>query len=1160
MYLTLAGQFLSYTLVFKKNRQSLFALRLLILGLAIYPLPTKTWAGASFPVPSLNTRSVLENQAPATDLLRDGRLIDVDQAIEDLRRGIDLSVYDPAASDVWGNDLTGFTEDPLPAEDSTVEFSSELSSVRESYRMNAVWTNENGERLNRNVFFSTKAHEALMRGALLKKIGYNVPPLVRRRNMTVIFKTLPQACGFLDDLSSRTLTSRLRWLAKEQQTTNVLTSEGTSLQGRVAEVCEKLEARAKEIRLSGKPMTRDKLYRSHEGDLSLKVISVLVAPARVVLPQFQWGVFSREAIRGRRALRAIIIPFHMTAVGEHINYFPWEFGKIFNQSILIDYEYGDRFEESTFYDALWAARKIANLSRSDFEEIAAAGDYPKEVSQLVAEKLIARREQMLELFDIKKEYAKIGHNRRLNMGSVVDGKLTQEYFEGYAVRFRTEDPDSPIKVSDIFRFLKIEGIGVGLNRLWKLVNENLPNGSISDIAQKRQDEILNDVIAHINTHGPNVPYERQVGVWHGPTFAPNFTASRNVVSGTYYGVDSKIQLVDAISVAMSAGYFVGIDGIDNVFPGLSAHVSVVRSYIHIRPLPNMKAADEYPWKNLWVPAFMGGKAKKLIEAEEHASSDPDIVRLKPQMNEGSISNAANSSESSPAVPDANNDELVESLNEFSKDINEGEMFLVIDSLVFGGAAQVSIPIVKLLGGPVGVNSSLNVSVAKNFLITDRLMLQKVSDGFQLYSQKMKTSTQSFAVSFSYWMSMFRYSQTHQTGDISTKLYDITWDEKDPVSALRAAQSLRKVLKDGSRKLVEVNYAPLLLDHEIDAKIKRTSFFFRKWDRLEEDHQVELTPRKESSWPDGANPEDYKRQLMSYRIVNRRGNNFYSGIADVLDGFSNGLGPSGAGGDGNPANSFLGSGEWKSITTELELTKARDSKQVTVVDHFFGGWSISRDGLFKILERIEKRLGRFTRGNPIVNRDEFGDTPKLQFYEIRSTLIIYPQGYEGLFKKLGFETSERTLVESLIDLAGREQHEQNCQFFYRSLENTMVLKYFGEEQTYPCVQPWMKSLLDFRKKRYSLSPAEKAKWMTRLFEKLERYVGFESLLGLIGEDNFFFIARVNGFRTQDERGDEMTVSNTIGRYRPEIGSGIFNEFLSKGVSDYELRARYFVEGF
>ncbi|MEE8476643.1 MAG: hypothetical protein V3T01_14905, partial [Myxococcota bacterium] len=91
-----------------------------------------------------------------------------------------------------------------------------------------------------------------------------------------------------------------------------------------------------------------------------------------------------------------------------------------------------------YADAKWMARLIAQLTREQIEVAVSLGRWPGGIGPLYVEKLIHRRNQFVEVFDLEDEYPLIAVDRHLTTrdGSVVDGRLVQNRFPESSLRYR----------------------------------------------------------------------------------------------------------------------------------------------------------------------------------------------------------------------------------------------------------------------------------------------------------------------------------------------------------------------------------------------------------------------------------------------------------------------------------------------------------------------------------------------------------------------------------------------------------------------------------------------------------------------------------------------------------------------------------------------------
>lgn len=98
------------------------------------------------------------------------------------------------------------------------------------------------------------------------------------------------------------------------------------------------------------------------------------------------------------------------------------------------------FKHVTYSDGKWMTRLIAGLSRKQIEDAVALGGWPKGIDKLLTEKLIARRNQLVDAFGLKNEYPILDFDRYLTTknGVVIKGKLIISEFDDYTQDFGNE--------------------------------------------------------------------------------------------------------------------------------------------------------------------------------------------------------------------------------------------------------------------------------------------------------------------------------------------------------------------------------------------------------------------------------------------------------------------------------------------------------------------------------------------------------------------------------------------------------------------------------------------------------------------------------------------------------------------------------------------------
>lgn len=124
--------------------------------------------------------------------------------------------------------------------------------------------------------------------------------------------------------------------------------------------------------------------------------------------------------------------------------YPWQLvKKVSKRKIHMNFnnfQKNSGFDHVTFYDGKWMVRLIARLSRAQIQDAVALGGWPAEMDQLLVEKLIARRNQLVEAFELSSEFKSIPFDRYITTenGVVVDGELKQFIFDDYTQDFGHE--------------------------------------------------------------------------------------------------------------------------------------------------------------------------------------------------------------------------------------------------------------------------------------------------------------------------------------------------------------------------------------------------------------------------------------------------------------------------------------------------------------------------------------------------------------------------------------------------------------------------------------------------------------------------------------------------------------------------------------------------
>jgi hypothetical protein len=1050
--------------------------------------------------------------APAIDLLMEGEPVDRDHLLDLIRRNrIDSSTLEPQTSRIYrGGSLSPVEIPDLPypgttfssAPDSVV-FDSFLPGTSGLVRARVKAVSDPKAMFQMNLSLDT--HAALARNALLRKLGYAIPSPKYYSRLRVRFSSVEERDRFLDRLSSDTLTARSRWIPESE------------------------------------PVSAT--------DPSVVLQDLVLEPAWIEVPPLHWGILTAEALNSRRSLRAVLVPLTLLEIPESVNLFSFEPAKIFNESLVFKRPGAEAFQnETTVGDARWIARKIGTLSRKEWEEIIRAGHYPGDISALILEKTLARVNRLMELLSLR-EFQAFKYDSHLTLGSVINGKATREKVDGYALRFTYGDPKNPLRTSELARFLGVTALNAALNFGLEQANRALQFRTPADRIDDHREKTLARALEHYQNH-PNEPFVQPFEVWGGPVGGMNLNASRNVMTGTYYGSESQIQLVDTFSIAADVGGFFGVSGIPKVgvagIPGIQAS----RNYVHVKPLPDLKTAWKTNWANVLVPGFMVHLSRILKgEADQDATS---------------------------------------AVKEFLEAMNPGELFIVTDSLLGAGSVSVQVPIGALIGFLPSFGAlEGSASMGGSYGVLSRTTITRTEDGIQVYLQRVKNGSLELQADSRFVIRLFEAAQSIYSGKAHTEAYVLPEKFDTEEQARTLQRDLKKVLVWNLTDDLREDFDPYVLDHRTRGKRLRFGIGPFSWVRRHNFHRIEITPPAD---PQGRyRPEDHKRTVVEGQLTRILGTDpwgFLGSAARALEPLLD-LG-SGFKGD-DPSSNFLGKSRSFLVNTQIETTPGKTEAPFMKIERAYTGWSLRKNRLLRLILNLSSEVAQHQPGSSLINPDEFSQMRKIQAYRLGWSLLVYPKGIDRLIEILDSRKTGTLHAQNLlISQMGRDAYHKYCEArglkevaFRVSLSRNDLDLHYGTilessrgETTYlGCVTPFMLEIYNLRSRFQSgksplFMPAgdedrtkEKIRILNRIASALSRTGDAGDLISLVGRENSFFQARVSGYRTRDENGDSDYFSNTIGLIDQEILTGPLSDIAaSSRISSNEIEARYLSNGY
>ncbi|WP_413288602.1 hypothetical protein [Bdellovibrio sp. HCB337] len=1081
---------------------------------------------------------------PASDLVSNGAVLEVGQAATMAKQGQDLSILNPQENKMWQNQKYGMTDATQPRE-VAVRYQSSEAQLPFTF-MARVQSGTNPEVFYR-LSLSRMTHTTLMRAALMKKLGYYVPTPQYSKNLRVYFKSEEEKADFLR-MAQETMISDFEsrgWVTENDTKNHSLVFSDAMLE----------------------PATNDYF------DIQWGYAPDPNDPSQVSVVQR----FSRY-----RAYRALIIPFSLVDLPESVNRFSAKFASVLSGHIVITHPAAESFSACSYEDAKWLVRRLNQFTEQDFRDIVKAGAFPQELEELIYAKLLYRANNAMELFGLSTPWKLPSLKINSASGLVKDGKVTREMVPGYPQRFAHGDRESPFKDGDFERYLGIRGRTAAIMTAMNHINEKLDILSVGDLVLKRRLDVQNKIIEHISKN-PEKPLYQNVEAWGGPVGGFNMAATRSVSTGTYYGSQAAIQLVDNMSVAARLGFFMALDGVPNVTPMGGANIMVQRDYTHVRPLLSITEGTKVEWKNLIIPKYMRSLTNVLSKEK--------------------------------------NEDGKFAIDAMLGELREGEVFTVTDSVTLAGYAQISASIDVLLGiTPLSFMNTVSVGADGARVILRQTSFMRTADGVQVYVREQSSKIFGLSFDVNYFINVMNIRASTNTTDLHTDTFVIDYnpalgeyvdegqtDQQFVKDFIETRDNLRPALialfrgNDPEILYSRFQYKKFEIDHELKTKEVRSKFLAMRMDSFNEDHLLKITYPASPDAPE-LNPKDEQVILFSNKRGTLVGRDLLGFATDWIQGiinkkWGNAKVDLGNGEDPNPANTPFGKAYWRIVNTETDLTpKGETYPNVAILQHVWGGWHLNSKKFMKLIDEIQ---GQF-KNTPLapyrlIEPEAFANTTAINFYRVTAQLSVLPGGLdkirdllvqpdsvgkpapkpniiERILHKLSIKdgrpprAGDKEFFEDLLKIIGNGDLEKGRMLYEVECKNNKAPpagasgSVRGDDTTtwlhgtrYECLENWTKKLINLSAE-YPTLKSQQARWTSEVLYILDEQIPLPQLLKYLGEENYVFVVRINGFREGDEDGDLEYFSNTLGdpKTNIEYANGLISMFATKTrISPIEL---------
>ncbi|MFN9067159.1 MAG: hypothetical protein ACK5V3_08015, partial [Bdellovibrionales bacterium] len=865
-----------------------------------------------------------------------------------------------------------------------------------------------------------------------------------------------------------------------------------------------------------------------------------------------------------RTYRALIIPFALVFIPESLNRFSPKMASIINDYVVLYHPLAGGFASVTKEDILWLLKRMNNWNESDFREIFSLVNYPDSIKELAYRKTVARIRQLMEVMQlpVPAQWPQVDLNFTSQDGIVVKGRVVKEKVQGLPQRLTHGDRESPFKDDDWWRYAGIRTKTSLITTALSKLNEKLEFLTLDKAQEKYAQNIVDQVREHFQKN-PGQPLDKGIQSWGGPVGGFQLQAARHVATGTYYGSSAAVQLVDMISASVSLGYMNNFEkfpelvmtnngpGLQRQFPitQLSANASLRRSYIHVKPLFSLKEATQVEWKNLIVPSYMR-KLAKTIESQD-----------------------------------------IQKFREFIRDLKEGEVFTITDSIEAGLGGRIASPLDFLLGiETLNFANSVSVGADMSRIVLRQTSLVRTSKGLQIFVRNQTGKARGINFDVDYFIKVMSLRADNSQAELKSDAFVIDYrpdfeeenlnteeltKKKDLEENLR--KSVSSLLRGHGTEILYTNfpYQKLEIEHLFKTRETKLRLFLASLVELDEDHSLKLRYPKSEEYPE-LDPKDEEVRLFRTRKGRLEGLDLLGFTLSAIQAWINRESKSvqwnfAQPNDPNPANIPFGKAYWRQVTTERDLSG--DVNDVATIQHIWGGWKLKREKFFKLIDEISLKLGLPSEARyRLIEKESFQNVTGVDFYRITANLSVRESGIEKvknlvlqpevvgvagdrsqyvgrLFQKLSEKISgtrsrraDRLIVEDIMKIlgngdlqAGRVVYQTKCQDMHQGShhpkENNLPQGAWVNGSFFSCMMPWIQKLMELSLK-YPKGESEslrkkQVRWTTEVLYVLEEQIPMPLLLNYLGKENVVYFVQVNGFRSGDEDGDLTYISNTWG---------------------------------
>lgn len=832
-------------------------------------------------------------------------------AHEQALKGTDLSLVDPKKdTNIWNPEHKSIPQHDLIKDGETVKFIKELPSRSGQLRF-TVQTSANKEYI---LILSKKIHSFLLRRNILAKLGYATQPMAWVPKLKVEFADTIDRDLFKEEMKDKLLVGTDRWIRSEE-------------------------------------------------NLTLLIQDALVLTSDSEIYNLATGLMPENVHMGRRVLRAPYIPLALVDTTESVNLMPWLAGRLvlnhvkLNHTQDLDTSYGASWE-----DARWIGRRMISLSRSDFEEIVQKAGFPSAVEKLLIEKIISRRNDLMNLLDLKSLTKDIPFNPEISSGEELKkGEIVQEFFDGYSSRFSYGDPESPFSASELGSFtlsrVQAETIEIALTKF---------NDLLGTDDQKKYIEKIEEIV---KKQGPFFPTQ---GVLV-PTFHGSMILSRDIITGSYLGTNNKVQLVDNFGYGIDAGIFAGIEGLP--FPASikgGTGLNYQRTFSHVKPVQSLKKSMKEPYKNMIVPLLLRGLGHKIDKLSTATAQNQDAL-------------------------------LQTVAQDLKSAIGVGESFIITDAIVPRVFAEGEFSISQAYGLDKHLLSVYGRAQAQRLMMT-RFHLHRADEHtFHIYQDYGKGLKLMLAVKLKSYIPILGINGRWNKASLETHFYPISLHPTKLKTA--TMKSLRSSILALNHRSLQETITPHKVQHAVKEGANTFEFFYFKRNQVGSNQNMQLTHaigaakksihRRYDAITTGIDIDNYTVEAFNSLVSALSDSDFSLSQVSAM----------------NPGFTVGGKAKNKILTSEFD-----GERMTTSFQRVLNGWRVTPKKMKSLLETLNREAGvKLFDPLTVINTDS------ILLYQI---LFLYTLTQEGIDNLLSVPSEKLKLILNVYGLRAIPEDSQD----------------------------------------------------------------------------------------------------------------------------------------